>query len=996
MTNQLNITAGTDVLLHVSLEHEGVTIDPSVIEDLSATLVSGLGKRTTLEASVEADYIVVSVPWVEGRVPGCYSLKLSGSINSLAWACVGKSLIKYTSGTEPGVSEVTVEGDTYDVTMEVGYHYTDTPINAVGVTVDGGVGIPSADVDYHNMELDFVFHDIKGETGDRGNGIASIETTESTEDGGINTVTITDDDGSKTYFNVMNGRTGKQGDSAVYNPDDPDTPDFEMANTTGQSTTKAMTQKAVTDAVSNYADIDLTGLSTSGTIIDENSNKWVSSSVTKCVLLRVTPGDTIHLLPKSGAGLFYAFLSSASQTIGQSADFADGYSNVVITQYNAGIQTLTVPGNASRLYIVTILNGGDRTPSVLRYVRYVKDTVLDIEAKYDGLLLEHLSEFTEVNNSFNTTTFISTELYQHARIPAAEGDKFIVKAPSSQLTYVAFVTSTKSTGDIPFVDGMTTAVKIADGKELILTAPSGTKYILVYNGGNARPFNVWKMAAGGTSAAKQKSTIRLKLGFGNIDKEEGTYYWTGATSAYTTNFEAGRVACSNRFVKTSAEFQLNVKNNFLFAWVFFYDENFQYLGYSEHYKKTFDITESGYNKAISSGYNYSYIKIHIRNANNEPYQMPYVSLTGVFDADWDTYNPRPNNGKARISLLVNVSNRDCANDDSQEIQDNPQYYPNYGAVELPENYSVDGEPTRLIIYSHGASIHYNINTAGLNTGDVEPEYWLKEGYAVMDVDGNPYEATSHAFIPAALDCYIAAYNWVIEHFNIKRDGVFLGGRSMGGGNTLHLLKRQCPIPVLAACANNPTAVAFSTSASYRNKVSNWIGYKLPDGFAWSAGTSQVQYNEDELDVILDNWNKFISCASITPLVVDFPTDETWRRNFALSCKTNDMNRVTLMQGLHAIARAPIKLFGSYEDPNNNWQTTTGLYYTMLGNSGQIVEMRMFHSDSSTYPVAGTAHTYDLLDPALRTTMVTRYGEEVENVPVVYVEMLRFWRRFEQE
>lgn len=45
------------------------------------------------------------------------------------------------------------------------------------------------------------------------------------------------------------GPQGPQGDSAVYDPSDPDTPDFVMANTTGQSTTKAMTQKAVTDAI---------------------------------------------------------------------------------------------------------------------------------------------------------------------------------------------------------------------------------------------------------------------------------------------------------------------------------------------------------------------------------------------------------------------------------------------------------------------------------------------------------------------------------------------------------------------------------------------------------------------------------------------------------------------------------------------------------------------------------------------------------------------------
>lgn len=45
------------------------------------------------------------------------------------------------------------------------------------------------------------------------------------------------------------GPQGPQGDSAVYDPSSPEAPDFVMANTTGQSTTKSMTQKAVTDAV---------------------------------------------------------------------------------------------------------------------------------------------------------------------------------------------------------------------------------------------------------------------------------------------------------------------------------------------------------------------------------------------------------------------------------------------------------------------------------------------------------------------------------------------------------------------------------------------------------------------------------------------------------------------------------------------------------------------------------------------------------------------------
>ena len=247
---QLNITAGTDVLLHVSLEHEGVTIAPSVIEDLSATLISGLGKQTTLEASVEADYIVVSVPWVEDRLPGCHSLKLSGSINSIAWACVGKSLIKYTSGTEPGASEVTVEGDTYDVTMNAGYHYTDSPINEVEVTVDGGVGTPSGDAEYLNKVLKLHLHDIKGGKGDRGNGIASIEQLEENlDDGERNVWRITEDDGEVTDIILYNGH---KGDSVIVGEGD-----LPLVHVLGEDYTKAMSQKGVTDAINTLARANL-------------------------------------------------------------------------------------------------------------------------------------------------------------------------------------------------------------------------------------------------------------------------------------------------------------------------------------------------------------------------------------------------------------------------------------------------------------------------------------------------------------------------------------------------------------------------------------------------------------------------------------------------------------------------------------------------------------------------------------------------------------------
>ena len=123
-TQQLNITCGTDVVLHDRLIFEGETFDPNLSVGIAANLVSSLGKRTALDVQVVDDELLISVPWIDGTLPGCYGLEVKGSCNSKKWSTYADSLIKYTKGTRIGASEVTVESDSYDITQEVGYVYS--------------------------------------------------------------------------------------------------------------------------------------------------------------------------------------------------------------------------------------------------------------------------------------------------------------------------------------------------------------------------------------------------------------------------------------------------------------------------------------------------------------------------------------------------------------------------------------------------------------------------------------------------------------------------------------------------------------------------------------------------------------------------------------------------------------------------------------------------------------------------------------------------------
>lgn len=165
---QLNITCGTDVVLHDRLIFDGETFDPNLSVGIAANLVTSLGKRTALDVQVVDDELLISVPWIDGTLPGCYGLEVTGSCNSKKWATYADSLIKYTKATRPGASEVTVESDSYDITQEVGYCYSDSPVKYATATIDNNVGVPSVDVTYEHRVLGFKFHNMKGEPGVHG------------------------------------------------------------------------------------------------------------------------------------------------------------------------------------------------------------------------------------------------------------------------------------------------------------------------------------------------------------------------------------------------------------------------------------------------------------------------------------------------------------------------------------------------------------------------------------------------------------------------------------------------------------------------------------------------------------------------------------------------------------------------------------------------------------------------------------------------------------
>ena len=97
---------------------------------------------------------------------------------------------------------------------------------------------------------------------------------------------------------------------------------------------------------------------------------------------------------------------------------------------------------------------------------------------------------------------------------------------------------------------------------------------------------------------------------------------------------------------------------------------------------------------------------------------------------------------------------------------------------------------------------------------------------------------------------------------------------------------------------------------------------------------------------------------------------------------------------YSFVKCPIKFFGCNQDDSVPVDTLK-MWYRMIMNSGHIAELRLFNSLKDYTGTGTSAHHYDTQDPALRADVTTKYGEELESIPVVYIEMLQFWRRYEQ-
>ena len=421
--------------------------------------------------------------------------------------------------------------------------------------------------------------------------------------------------------------------------------------------------------------------------------------------------------------------------------------------------------------------------------------------------------------------------------------------------------------------------------------------------------------------------------------------------------------------------------------VFFYDKDFKMLSKSQYFTQVKDVAQE-----VGLAENCIYIRIFLRkNANLDQFALPELTVTNMSSREY--FNLRPESGYHKLAFPVQLTNTDTPTTTDWVLEDSLEFAPTYGILALPKTYSNTGKPTRLIIYCHGAGGRYTDSSTTINADDCDPNYWLAEGYAVLDVDGGVWSSTIPSlYVPEARISYENAYRIVVNSFNICTDGIFLGGRSMGGTMCMQLVDSNIPVLAASVLAGslNPIAAWFNLD---KNRANYWFERFGFEGEKPATISGSYAITEAECDYIFDNFDKWYPYTGAPwKGVVDLPTKEEMYNILKNTPSGSQMKveaETELFANRHAKCSIPIKFFNAYEDSSAPYERNAALLYRMLKNGGSICEQRLVHTNLT----GSTAHRFELKDSRAYINHTTIYGETV-SAPMMYVEMLQFWRRYE--
>lgn len=421
-----------------------------------------------------------------------------------------------------------------------------------------------------------------------------------------------------------------------------------------------------------------------------------------------------------------------------------------------------------------------------------------------------------------------------------------------------------------------------------------------------------------------------------------------------------------------------------YGWCF-YDESHNYIsGYSNDTDITGTIkTIQLPDNCVSMIYSYIIDSICEENGYEKFSQIEFLTETGEYiynnvslkemlsgsggssggSSGGNNYLPRPATGCHAFSVKVNISNPKPIVD-TAEVTDTYVEGTDYGYIMLPTNYSPNGEPVRLIITCHGAGANLNgyKSDAWKNNSQT---YWTSLGFAVMDMFASPTEFTNsdtemHYGNPLVLQCYKKGFDYVMKNFNLRKDGIFVLGSSMGGLSSFEIVQSEI-FPVLAHIANCPCIDLFKQAycnpweggTTARPKIAKYFGFEgTQPTFTNSkpATQAEIDYFKSNFDKTVGHYPIFntITCGDPKTTLDVIPTN--------IGSAVSDDAEQAVYDKLIAHYPCPIKVFHCKNDSTVNVRYSKYIV-EMIRRGGQYAYLHLFPSGGHSAWDAGATTTF---------------------------------------
>ena len=289
---------------------------------------------------------------------------------------------------------------------------------------------------------------------------------------------------------------------------------------------------------------------------------------------------------------------------------------------------------------------------------------------------------------------------------------------------------------------------------------------------------------------------------------------------------------------------------------------------------------------------------------------------------------------------------------------------------LPSNYDENGEPSRLIIDCHG----FTGSAEKLKTAYKHLQYWAHNGYAILEVDGGG-SASGYCSMgnPGAVNGNVSAYEYVVSHYNIKTDGVFVKGGSMGGIVSENLV---CSgrIPVIGHINECPAMSLYRQVYSYGwdpsnvKRVARFYNFSFDkynedngtsytyDTFPWTNAKQEISDAERELfidnfvDCVVPNcpiW-KYMSCF-------DYET-KTFKEGYEDFLTATDETRIAEMYNSITIDYpVPLAIYHGTGDRTVPFKYSQYMYNAIEKSSTGYCELHAY--DTNSHGNYGTKQDY---------------------------------------